>query len=95
MWSYIYVPGTSALEVDVGANGASEYQVFVNGEHIIDGNKHNRWYTNDGITLNPGLNLVMMKISAKTNAHFAGQVLFFNNAQLSNLYSVWPTAADL
>ncbi|MHA1441764.1 MAG: hypothetical protein ACTSPK_07890 [Candidatus Heimdallarchaeota archaeon] len=95
MWSYIYVSGTSSLDVSVGANGATEYQVFVNGEHIITGTKHNRWYTNGGITLNPGLNLVMMKISAKTNAHFAGQVLFYNNAQLSNLYSVWPTAADL
>lgn len=95
MWSYIYVPGTSAVNVDVGANGASEYQVFVNGEHIITGTKHNRWYTAGGITLNSGLNLVMMKISAETNAHFAGQVLFYNNAALANLYSVWPTAADL
>ncbi|MHA1125955.1 MAG: hypothetical protein ACTSO7_11680 [Candidatus Heimdallarchaeota archaeon] len=94
MWTYIYNPGTG-IQVDVGANGASEYQVFVNGDHIITGNRHNRWYTAGSITLNPGLNLVMMKISAKVNAHFAGQVLFYDNAALSNLYSVWPTAADL
>jgi len=98
MWSYIYVSGASSLDVNVGANGASEYQVFVNGDHIISGNKHNRWFTAGGITLNPGLNLVMMKVSAKVNAHFAGQVLFYNSAitsTLANLYSVWPTAADL
>jgi len=95
MWSYIYVTGTEDLTVSLGANGASEYKVWLNGELTVEGTKKNRWSTADDLTLHAGLNLVMMKISAKTNAHFAGQVLFFNNAQLANTYSVWPTLGDL
>lgn len=95
MWSYIYIPGTEAVICDVGVNGASEYQLWLNGEQLVSGNKHNRWYTAEGITLEAGVNLVMMKISAKTDAHFAGQVLFFDSEQLPNLYSIWPTLGDL
>ncbi|MBN1329296.1 MAG: hypothetical protein JXA54_07465 [Candidatus Heimdallarchaeota archaeon] len=95
LWSYIYVPGTEGLSVSLGANGASEYKVYLNGEFIVEGNNKNKWYTTNDLILTPGLNLVLMKVSAGTNAHFAGQVLFFNNALLANAYSVWPTLADL
>ena len=98
MWSYIYNPG-SAVTVNFGANGASEMKVWLNGEFLLDGcPKKNKWYTTDGVTLNAGLNLIMVKISAKTNSHFAGQVLLFNDAttaQIGTLYSVWPTINDL
>jgi hypothetical protein len=98
MWSYIYNPG-SAVTVNVGANGASEMKVWINGEFLLDGcPKKNRWYTTNDVTINSGLNLVMVKLSAKTNAHFAGQVLFFNDAiteTIGTLYSVWPTINDL
>jgi len=74
-------------------------KVWLNGEFLLDGcPKKNKWYTTDGVTLNPGLNLIMVKISAKTDAHFAGQVLLFNEAitaQIGTLYSVWPTINDL
>ncbi|TET27953.1 MAG: hypothetical protein E3J70_10800 [Candidatus Heimdallarchaeota archaeon] len=99
MWSYIYNPGSEAVTVNVGANGASEMKVWINGQFLLDGcPKKNKWYTTDGVTLNAGFNLIMVKISAKTNAHFAGQVLFFNEvitAQIGTLYSVWPTINDL
>ncbi|HUT81362.1 MAG TPA: hypothetical protein VMZ29_09190 [Candidatus Bathyarchaeia archaeon] len=95
LWSYIYVPGTEALTVSLGANGASDYKVYLNGELTVEGNNKNKWYTADDMILTPGLNIVLMKISAETNAHFAGQVLFYNNALLANAYSVWPTLADL
>ncbi|MCF2143374.1 MAG: hypothetical protein K9W42_06695 [Candidatus Heimdallarchaeota archaeon] len=95
MWSYIYVPGTDAIPVSIGANGASEFKVYLNGEFQVEGHKKKQWYTNDGVILNAGLNLVLLKISAKTNAHFAGQVLFYNNANLAACYSVWPTINDL
>jgi len=95
MWSYIYVPGTEKLTVSIGANGASEFKVYLNGDFQVQGTRKSRWYTNDGVTLNPGLNLVLMKISAKRNAHFAGQILFYNNANLATCYSVWPTINDL
>ena len=95
MWSYIYNPGTEAITADIGANGASEYQLYLNGDYLLSGNKKNKWVTSEDITFAPGLNLVMMKLSGKTDAHFAGQVLFFNSEQLVNLYSVWPTAGDL
>jgi len=98
MWSYIYNPG-SAVTVNVGANGASEMQVYFNGEYLLDGcTKKHRWYTTDGVTIESGLNILMVKISAKTNSHFAGQVLFYNSAltaELGTLYSVWPTINDL
>ncbi len=98
MWSYIYNPG-SAVTVNVGANGASEMKVWLNGEFLLDGcPKKNKWYTTDGVTIESGLNLLMVKISGKTNSHFAGQVLFYNSAltaQLGTLYSVWPTINDL
>jgi len=99
MWSYIYVPGDDDVSVGFSANGATEYQVFVNGEYTLSGTKKDRWYTDNDVILNAGLNLVMMKISAKTDAHFAGQVLFFENANtnvdLGTLYNVWPTLGDL
>ena len=98
IWSYIYNPG-SAVTVNFGANGASEMKVWLNGEFLLDGcPKKNKWYTTDGVTLNAGLNSIMVKISAKTNSHFAGQVLLFNDAitaQIGTLYSVWPTINDL
>lgn len=99
MWSYIYVPGTEDISVGFGANGATEFQVYVNGEYTLSGTKKNRWYTDNDVTLTAGLNLVMMKISAKTDAHFAGQVLFYENANtdvdLGTLYNVWPALGDL
>jgi hypothetical protein len=98
MWSYIYNPG-SAVTVNVGANGASEMKVWLNGQYLLDGcPKKHKWYTTEGVTIDSGLNLLMVKISAKTNSHFAGQVLFYNSAitaELATLYSVWPTINDL
>ncbi|NHJ33246.1 MAG: hypothetical protein FK732_10305 [Asgard group archaeon] len=98
MWSYIYNSG-SAVTVNVGANGASEMKVWLNGEYLLDGcPKKRKWYTTEDITIDSGLNLLMVKISAKTNSHFAGQVLFYNSAitaELGTLYSVWPTINDL
>jgi flagellin-like protein len=34
MWSYIYVPGDDDITVGFGANGASEFKVWLNGEHF-------------------------------------------------------------
>jgi len=98
MWSYIYVDGDEAITCDIGANGGTEFKLWLNGDYLLTGTKKNNWYVEDGITLNPGLNLIMLKVSAKTDAHFAGQVLLFNaaiNEQLASLYSVWPTVNDL
>ena len=98
MWSYIYNPG-SAVTVNLGANGASEMQVYLNGEFVLDGcTKKHKWYTTDGVTIESGLNLFMVKLSAKTNAHFAGQILLFDDViteTIGTLYSVWPTFNDL
>ncbi len=99
MWTYIYVPGDDDITVGLGANGASEFKVWLNGDYTLSGTKKNRWYVDNEVTLNAGLNLVMMKISAKVNAHFAGQIVFFNsentNADLSTLYNVWAALGDL
>lgn len=99
MWSYIYVPGDDDITVGFGANGATEFKVWLNGDYILTGTKKNRWSVDNEVTLNAGLNLVMMKISAKTDAHFAGQIVFFNsaytNADFGTLYNVWPALGDL
>ncbi len=99
MWTYIYNPGTEAVTTNFGANGASEFKIWLNGDYILNGGgKKKDWYTISDVKLNPGLNLVMVKLSAKTNAHFAAQVLFYDSlttSPLADLYSVWPTFTDL
>ncbi|MFW9924295.1 MAG: archaellin/type IV pilin N-terminal domain-containing protein [Candidatus Thorarchaeota archaeon] len=98
MWTYIYVDGDEEITVNLGANGASEFKVWLNGDYQLAGNNKKSWYVSEGATLNPGLNIILMKLSAKVDAHFAGQILLFNSLitdQLANLYSVWPSIGDL
>ncbi|NHJ04056.1 MAG: hypothetical protein EAX90_04485 [Candidatus Heimdallarchaeota archaeon] len=98
MWSYVYLEGNQPLTINVGANGASEYKVWLNGEYLFTGTGKYAWYTSTGLTLNPGSNLIMMKISAKSDAHFAGQVLFYNEEidrnLIAQLYSIWPVTIN-
>lgn len=98
MWTYIYVDGDEEITVNLGANGASEFKVWLNGDYQLYGSNKKNWYVSEGATLNPGLNIILMKLSGKVDAHFAGQILLFNSLitdQLANLYSVWPSIGDL
>ena len=98
MWSYIYLDEELPVVIDIGLNGASEYALWLNGEQYLYGNSRYSWYTESGVTLYPGLNLIMVKVSARTDAHFAGQVLLFGDAISSQeifLYGMWPTINDL
>ncbi len=92
MWSYIYNPSSDSLTVNVGANGEKNFKVWFNGEYILQGNRKEIWYTKNSVTLNHGLNLIMMKVGTGPPSRFAGQVLLFNDTitdQLAQLYSVW------
>ena len=99
MWTYIFNDGTEDIVTNFGANGASEFDIYLNGDYILNGGgKKKDWYTTEDVTLTPGLNLVMVKLSAETNAHFACQVLFYDSlttSPLADLHSVWPVFSDL
>lgn len=95
MWTYLYVPGESTITINIGSNADTQHELWLNGNFLHSGNKFKQWYTTNNVDLNPGFNLILLKIGGK---HLAGQILLFSSEsseQLGGFYSVWPTLEDL
>ncbi|MBD3191628.1 MAG: hypothetical protein GF308_13355 [Candidatus Heimdallarchaeota archaeon] len=99
MWTYLYVPGGLSITLNIGSNAEAQHKLWLNGTFLHEGSNRRQWYTTNDIVLNPGFNVILLKVgSTRWHKYLAGQILLFSSEssdQLTGFYSVWPTLEDL
>ncbi len=94
MFTYIYNPTPSSMDVDLSIQSDDAYNIWVNGEHQGSGTRRDRliWCSPITITLNPGYNIVTVR-SADRGTDWDAQILLWDTGvtnDLSTLLNVWP-----
>lgn len=92
--TYIYNPLSTDVQVQIACQSDDHFYLWVNGQKIIDSFQEsiswNEWSSLHTITLNPGLNYILIKSGDRGGNWDVNLILKSDTVDLSEFLAVWP-----
>ncbi|NHJ46584.1 MAG: hypothetical protein FK733_02235 [Asgard group archaeon] len=92
MFTYIYNPTASAMDIDISCQVDDIYTLWVNGVAEDYGSDSRVWHDPVTITMNPGYNIITLR-TIDTGGNWDAQILLWDTGAVdpfTSLLNVWP-----